>query len=185
MIASAAVPLFIEQGASVTTRQIADELGIAEGTIFRAFGDKESLTHAVVEAFFEQVHDTLAPDVISPTLDLEEKLHAIIRLARIRAKGTFAMLSLLDPGEARTYMRQRRGGGFAETAAAAFATDIPAMNVSREKLAAILRLLIVAVSAPQLHDGDHLTDDDLVAFVLHGIAGDPRRIENTDQNRKA
>ena len=43
MIAEQAIPLFIEFGSSLTTRQLAEHLGIAEGTIFRAFGDKDAL----------------------------------------------------------------------------------------------------------------------------------------------
>ena len=48
MIAEQAIPLFIEFGSSLTTRQLAESLGIAEGTIFRAFGDKDALVRASV-----------------------------------------------------------------------------------------------------------------------------------------
>src|SRR5690606_40981582 len=40
-IAAATVPLLVEHGAAVTTRQIADAAGVAEGTLFRAFADKD------------------------------------------------------------------------------------------------------------------------------------------------
>ena len=42
-IIDAARPLLIEHGENVTTRQLADAAGIAEGTIFRVFADKDEL----------------------------------------------------------------------------------------------------------------------------------------------
>src|SRR5450631_2111840 len=50
MIVEATLPLLIEQGDRVTTKQIAEAAGIAEGTIFRAFGGKDEVIAAVVEA---------------------------------------------------------------------------------------------------------------------------------------
>src|SRR3954454_1015178 len=50
-IIAAVLPLMIDHGTSVTTNQIARAAGIGEGTIFRAFKDKEELFDAcVVEA---------------------------------------------------------------------------------------------------------------------------------------
>ena len=53
MIIDAALPLLVEQGEAVTTRQIADAAGIAEGTIFRVFPDKDSVIRAVIEDVFD------------------------------------------------------------------------------------------------------------------------------------
>jgi AcrR family transcriptional regulator len=51
MIVQAVLPLVVEHGAAVTTAQIARAAGIGEGTIFRAFADKDELVDAcVVEA---------------------------------------------------------------------------------------------------------------------------------------
>ena len=49
-IIAAARPLLVEFGAAVTTKQVAEAAGIAEGTIFRAFADKDTLLRAVFEA---------------------------------------------------------------------------------------------------------------------------------------
>ena len=48
MIVQAAVPLVTEYGAGVTTSQVARAAGIAEGTVFRVFADKDALLDACV-----------------------------------------------------------------------------------------------------------------------------------------
>src|SRR3954449_4932785 len=50
MIVAATLPLLLEHGDRVTSRQIAEAAGVAEGTIFRAFADKDEIIAAVVEA---------------------------------------------------------------------------------------------------------------------------------------
>ncbi len=45
----AAIPLMSRHGSSVTTAQVADAAGVAEGTIFRLFADKNSFLDAVLE----------------------------------------------------------------------------------------------------------------------------------------
>ncbi|WP_283247711.1 TetR/AcrR family transcriptional regulator [Streptomyces sp. I05A-00742] len=46
MIVAAALPLVVEYGASVSTAKIARAAGIGEGTVFRAFADKDALLAA-------------------------------------------------------------------------------------------------------------------------------------------
>lgn len=49
-IVEAVLPLVREHGAHITTKQIAQAAGIAEGTVFRAFSDKTELLQACVTA---------------------------------------------------------------------------------------------------------------------------------------
>ena len=49
-IIEATLPLLLEHGEMVTTRQIAEAAGIAEGTIFRVFADKDAVIAAVIDA---------------------------------------------------------------------------------------------------------------------------------------
>ena len=63
MIVAATLPLLLEHGDRVTTRQIAEAARIAEGTIFRAFADKDEIIVAVVEAaLVAQPGERLEPD---------------------------------------------------------------------------------------------------------------------------
>ena len=42
-ILAAVIPLLVEKGGDVSTKEIAQAAGIAEGTIFRVFADKATL----------------------------------------------------------------------------------------------------------------------------------------------
>lgn len=48
-IATATIPLLVQHGAQVSTRQIALAAGVAEGTLFRAFDDKVELLRTAAE----------------------------------------------------------------------------------------------------------------------------------------
>src|SRR3981081_2372822 len=49
MSIAAPLPLLLERGEMVTTHDIAEAAGIAEGTIFRVFASKEALIEAVID----------------------------------------------------------------------------------------------------------------------------------------
>lgn len=89
MIVDAVIPLILERGRNVSTRHIAEACGIAEGTIFRAFGDKESLISAAIERLLDPtpMHQRLGR--LDPELPLQDKVQAILELLQDRFAEVF------------------------------------------------------------------------------------------------
>ena len=118
-IVAATLPLLLVHGASVTTRQIAEAAGIAEGTIFRVFPDKESLIEAVVESAFDTKTVDAALAAIDPDLPLEPRLVAAVDILRrrfadiLQLRTAVEMMQLSDAmtGDRRTAPRARPRAG--------------------------------------------------------------------------
>ena len=77
-IVAAARPLVVHKGRLITTREIAVGAGVAEGTLYRVFTDKDELIRAVVEKVFDETALDGAIRAIDPRLDFEERLAAAV-----------------------------------------------------------------------------------------------------------
>lgn len=174
MIAREAVPLFLEHGSALTTRQLADSLGIAEGTIFRAFGDKDALVRAVVQAFLEQSRARMAGGIVDASLPLEDKVASLVRGTRAWMQNLFRMLSLIPREEIPAFMDHPQSDEYANAIASAFQADADRLTIPVEQLGAVMRIAGVAANARRFGDEKGLDDDELVRFILYGIAGGPR-----------
>ena len=73
-IVAALVPLLLEHGGEVSTRQVAEAAGVAEGTLFRVFPDKPSLLMAAAE------------EVLNPADAGEQQAEALAGLESLRDK---------------------------------------------------------------------------------------------------
>src|SRR3954469_21587814 len=136
-IIEATVPLLREHGVLVTTRQIADAAGIAEGTIFGVFPDKPSLIRAAVlsalapEQGVRRIAAIQSPDVrvrlaetariLTAEFELNHKLFGLLRGAKTGDDGQDAEL------RQRIFEGQRQ---IVETVAEAFAPDRDKLRLS-------------------------------------------------------
>jgi AcrR family transcriptional regulator len=165
-IVAATLPLFLEQGAAVTTREIAQAAGIAEGTIFRVFEDKTALLDAVIDAALDPAPTDAAIQTIDESLSFEERLVAAVEILRQRVMYVFNVLSAA-PGTTRGRLQQR-------------STDLPALigifESEAERLthaptdaARVLRGLTFASVHPAFGTEDPLTSEEIVAVLLDGI----------------
>jgi len=77
---AATIPLLVEHGPSVTTRQIADAAGVAEGTIFGVFPDKASLIRAAIIEVFQPEPVVRVVDSLHFIESLRDRMETIAEL---------------------------------------------------------------------------------------------------------
>jgi AcrR family transcriptional regulator len=99
-IIDAVVPLLAERGAAVTTAEIAEAAGVAEGTIFTVFDDKASVIRAAFVEVLDPAPSLKSIEGIDPTLPLEGQVLAAVRILIGRGAdvvGVAAALRALPP----------------------------------------------------------------------------------------
>ncbi|HEY8319661.1 MAG TPA: TetR/AcrR family transcriptional regulator [Amnibacterium sp.] len=166
----AVIPLLKEHGRDVSTRQIAEACGVAEGTVFRAFKDKDSLIAAAIEAYFDPLPFRTAIGSIDRDLPVEEKLRAVLHLLRERFAGVIGLMSALKmtggpppPGV------QVSGEGWIDHFCALLGPDADALSMPVDLVAHHLRLVAFASSIPPFTIPHRFSDDELLALIAHGV----------------
>ena len=165
-IVAATVPLFLEQGAAVTTREIAHAAGIAEGTIFRVFPDKTALLDAVISAALDPTPTNAAIEAIDPGLSLEDRLVDVVEILRKRVLYLFRVFSAAS-GTTRGAQPERSHDLPALTAI--FAAEAQHLSRPPADAARVLRGLTFACVHPSFGTDDPLTSEEIVAVFLDGV----------------
>ena len=166
-IIAAALPLFLEQGAAVTTREIAQAAGIAEGTIFRVFDDKTALLDAVIAAALDPAPTEAAIEEIDATLPFGDRLVAAVEILRQRVLYVFNVFSAASG--------TTRGSGTAPGSAelpgltAIFESEADHLSRAPAEAARVLRGLTFACVHPAFGTDSPLTSEAIVAVLLDGI----------------
>jgi len=169
-IIEAVIPLLVRHGRDLTSKQIAEAAGVAEGTIFRAFGDKDTLLDAAIEKFLDP--EPLRQDLRSIPYDLPlaEKVHRIVVLMMDRFGHVFPVMAAIGGPPAQRHDQRHF---FAEIIAEVLAPELSTLNFSVERAAYVIRLITFAGSFPHRHEGVDFTARELTNIILYGIAGKP------------
>jgi AcrR family transcriptional regulator len=172
-IAAATIPLLIEHGAGVTTRQIAEAAGIAEGTIFRVFPDKEAVIEAALEAAFDPAPITAALLGIDADLPLEAILVAAVEIVQRRVTGIWQLLAAIEPTRYRGHFASLRRPPDDSVLVGLLEAHRHELRREPRVAAQLLRGLTLAGSHPAMTTDEPLTPTEIVSVLLDGIRSRP------------
>ena len=200
----ALVDVFVElahrEGRKPTTSEIAQEAGVAEGTIFRVFATKEALEREAVQAAFCPAPVRRRIAAIDPEGTLRERLVDFTRIMQARFTevfGLMAALGLTEPPNRGPHLACYEAGRHLRGPAPTTRTSTPPptsrcstsihellvhdedhLVVPATDLVHRLRLLTFSGSHPGIADGQVLTPEEIVDTVLFGLVCRPRTTES-------
>lgn len=166
MIVAATLPLLLEHGDRVTSKQIAEAAGIAEGTIFRVFADKDEIITAVVESALDPEPLEAALNAIPHGLGFEAALAAAVEIMQQRVIDIWQVTSSV----ASRFAMTRRPMADSDALVQLFEDNRAEITVQPIVAARLLRALTLSTTHPMLA-GEPKSPEELVQLFLHGIGG--------------
>jgi AcrR family transcriptional regulator len=168
MIVQATLPLLLENGEMVTTRQIADAAGIAEGTIFRVFDDKDAVIAAVIEAAL----DTAPLERALAAIDLDQPFEAaVVAAIEVLQQRVVDVWQLTSSVGTRFHDHARRPMVDSDALVRLFEANRHRLAVEPIVAARLLRAFTLSVTHPTLV-GEPMPPAEIVKMFLYGICAE-------------
>jgi AcrR family transcriptional regulator len=165
-IIEAVVPLLLERGDAVTTRDIARAAGVAEGTLFNVFVDKDELLAAAVEAAIDPAPFEYEITAAGAGDRNGDRLVAVVEVLQRRSLAMFHLMSSIGG----RYRAPKPGPMPLSCALVAYfeASDL-ALRLGSADAAQVLRSLTFARSHPLMTDPPD-EPATIAELFLHGVA---------------
>ncbi|SDB80505.1 DNA-binding transcriptional regulator, AcrR family [Raineyella antarctica] len=176
-IIEATIPLLVERGPDVSTRQIAAACGIAEGTLFRVFPSKDAILTETIRATLDPTEAIDELHAIDPAGPLAVRLREVVGILHARVLRVSSLVSALvgprpgmegkphGPGHPHhphgVEDRERLTAAVADV----LAPDADLLDVDPLVAASFVRSFVLAAAHPMLGDG-RLGDPDLTTRLL-------------------
>jgi AcrR family transcriptional regulator len=164
-IIDATLPLLLENAEMVTTRQIAEASGIAEGTIFRVFADKDAVITAVIDAAVDPAPMEEALGALDATAPLERALSEAIAILQRRTIEVWRLMSSVGP---RFHDRVRRPMTDSPALVALFEAHRDEIGIEPVAAGRYLRSLALSTSHPMMTEAP-MPPPQIAALFLHGV----------------
>lgn len=169
----AILPLLLEHGRAVTSRQIAEAAGVAEGTVYSVFDDKEALIDAAVERHMELTSIVEAISTIPGDLSLDSTIEAIVELVQHRVREMFTLMAAIGFGPPDRHKARRIGQPDEDPViprvVALLEPHRAQLRVAPRRAANLIRLTTLSMTHPILSEGEVFTARDIADLLLHGI----------------
>jgi AcrR family transcriptional regulator len=168
-IVRATLALLLERGEMATTKQIAEASGIAEGTIFRVFADKDELVSALIDEATDPGPTERALAALDVTAPLDDVLAQAIAVLQHRTIEVWRLLAAIGP---KFHERARRPMTDSPGIVALFEAHHDEIDMTPAEAARRTRAVTLASSHPLLTE-EPVPPAQIAHQLLHGIGRGP------------